>query len=261
MSQIPTQMVTVDQIDPAEDQRAIVQTNIDKLVESIELVDGLLQPIGIIPVGDRYRISWGTNRLEAHKRLGRLKIEARVLPPDTTPEQEMVYSLQENHIRAAESFEDTLVRVESLAQRKKCSFAKAAETVGVTGTFVSKAQAIRKNLCPKAKKLVQENEVGIGILYSISSLTSESDQLRLLGDYLKGNLNRDQLDRAIKKLKGKQPRRLSVSTTLDQIGVVLKMPASITYEQIFEALSKLKKIIASHSKQNIPVRLLSDVME
>jgi ParB family transcriptional regulator, chromosome partitioning protein len=72
--------IPLDQIDePLNETRTEVDTaQVVELAESIKSI-GLLQPIGVVPVGDRYRRAFGQRRLLAHRWLGRPTIAAYVL--------------------------------------------------------------------------------------------------------------------------------------------------------------------------------------
>lgn len=71
----------VDQIDPNpyQPRRTFPQAELESLASSISET-GLLQPISVRSVGERYQIIAGERRWRAHKLLGRTSIEALVVP-------------------------------------------------------------------------------------------------------------------------------------------------------------------------------------
>jgi ParB family chromosome partitioning protein len=82
--------IPLDQIDsPADELRTMVnQGRLQGLAESIREV-GLLQPIGVCAIGERYVIVFGNRRFLAHRWLGLPEIACRVL---TTEEAERLAS-------------------------------------------------------------------------------------------------------------------------------------------------------------------------
>jgi ParB family transcriptional regulator, chromosome partitioning protein len=73
--------IRLDKIDPNPYQPRIQFNGIDELANSIS-ADGLLQPISVRQVGDRYQLIAGERRLHAHKHLGKPTIEAIVISVD-----------------------------------------------------------------------------------------------------------------------------------------------------------------------------------
>jgi ParB family transcriptional regulator, chromosome partitioning protein len=62
--------------------RITTKNSIDSLVQSIQQI-GLINPLVILPEGDKFIILCGFKRFEAAQALGWAKIRASVLPPDT----------------------------------------------------------------------------------------------------------------------------------------------------------------------------------
>jgi ParB/RepB/Spo0J family partition protein len=77
-----SQMVPLHLIDepPTAMRAAMDEHALDELMNSIRIT-GLLQPIGLIVVGDRYEIRFGHRRFIAVQRLGWPEIDARVYGP------------------------------------------------------------------------------------------------------------------------------------------------------------------------------------
>lgn len=119
----------VDQIDPNPYQPRSVfpQDELEALASSIS-ESGLLQPVSVRAVGERYQLIAGERRWRAHKLLGRTSIEALVIPAE---ESDMaVWSLAENIDRADLSDYEigkALRQVESQFPSKK----KLAEALGL----------------------------------------------------------------------------------------------------------------------------------
>jgi ParB family chromosome partitioning protein len=119
----------VEQIDPNpyQPRRIFPQDELEALASSISEA-GLLQPISVRPVGERYQLIAGERRWRAHKLLGRHTIEALVLPVEDA--DLAVLALAENLDREDLSDYEIgkgLRRVEDLFPSKK----KLAEALGL----------------------------------------------------------------------------------------------------------------------------------
>src|SRR5215471_16616470 len=77
--------VPIDKIHPGERARSLCETAVETLASSIKSI-GLQTPISVIddPNGrdERYVLVAGLHRLEAHRRLGKSHIDARIIELD-----------------------------------------------------------------------------------------------------------------------------------------------------------------------------------
>ena len=71
-----------------------VDKEIPRLMSSIHQ-DGLKQPIGVVPVGDKYRLIWGFRRLTACKKLG-LKLIFAVIGEEEELKDQLIVNVIEN---------------------------------------------------------------------------------------------------------------------------------------------------------------------
>lgn len=122
-------MVQVDQIDPNPYQPRTIfpDDELEQLAQSIAET-GLIQPITVRLIDDRYQLIAGERRWRAHQRLGKRTIEAIV--QEATDDQMAVAALAENIDRADLSdFEigKAIHQVESLFPSRK----KLAEALGM----------------------------------------------------------------------------------------------------------------------------------
>ena len=88
MAQPQNVVITCDLVDPPNDACQIKPHKVKRLAQSIH-VNGLLQPPGVVKVGQRFRLVYGNHRFHAWQTLGHAKIEVRVLPSETSAEQEL----------------------------------------------------------------------------------------------------------------------------------------------------------------------------
>lgn len=252
--------IAVDQIDLLTDRRPIDESNRERLVESIQLF-GLLQPVGVSQVGDRYLLGFGNHRLAAVKQLGFIEIDALVWAEGTTPQQMLLFSLQENNLRKAESLEDTLQRVTALAQFHRCNFTEAAELAGISPASFSKIRTTVDKLCPAALQVARENKIGMAVAYEVARRAKAPDeQINWLKEHAAGRMPREAIVKASRGNQAQATKQIQLKLTLDAVSFQLSFPRTVSYEQLFEAIGKLKSGLQVHAKQNLPVHLIAEVM-
>ena len=83
-----TRQIPIGAIDEPEIamRDAMSDEGLDELARSMQTL-GLLQAIGVLPVGNRYRVIYGHRRFLAAQRLNWTSIEAKIFPPDTNLEE------------------------------------------------------------------------------------------------------------------------------------------------------------------------------
>ncbi len=260
MSRSRNVIVPCGLIDPPDNACKVKPRKVAKLAKSIE-TNGLLQPPGVVAVGNRYRVVYGNHRFHAWLELGHAEIEVRVLPPDTTADQELSISLQENHVREKEDFDDTLARVEKRAKQMKCSFKKAAEIENVNPTYVSRARKIMQSLGSKVVQAAKDRGVGLSVLYEIASVKDVNRQKELFDAYLNGSMNREAIVKATKRKSKASVKKVTINRATDVASIKLVVMAAATYEQIYQQLAELKKQLTTNQKNGIPVKLLPEIMK
>ncbi len=241
--------------------RKVLQKAIEAMLPSIREHGGPLQPPGVIAENDGYRLVWGNTRVLTTLQAGIESIEVYLLPPGTTPEQELEFSLLENHVRTKEDFEDTLNRIEAYAKAAHCSMKLAAEKGGVDPGVISKLKKSALKLGPKVKQLAKEKGVGVSVLYELAATEDHELQLQYLTAHLEGKMSRDQIIQALKKPKGLKKKQPSFQLTIDGIVVAMSFPGETSYEQITSALATLRSQVELHRKHNLPTRLLCEVLK
>lgn len=262
MNDTSIQMIDLSTISVPKSARALDTEHANRLAQSLSPDGELFQAIGLIADGENHRIVWGRHRYEAYRLLKRTAIPARVLPPETKPEAEVRYSLQENDLRRKEDPEDVIARVELCASRLgMTSLAQAAEFVGINKSTVSRFKTLVKKLDPAVRQLAKEHKVGNSILYTIAANAGDADQQQaLLRAHLDGS-TRDQLLAICKAQPRKSPkRRTRLSFSIGEANVRLDVPKEASYESMTQLLKEVKTRLATHQKRNIPVRLLPEVI-
>lgn len=253
-------VVACDLVDSPNDACKIKPSKVERLMKSIRSSD-LLQPPGVVEANGRYRLVYGNHRFHAWQRLGHTEIEVRLLPPETTEGEELSISLQENHVREKEDFEDTLTRVETRAKHMGCSFKKAAEAENVNPAYVSRARKIVNRLGSEVIQKARENGIGLSILYVLSGVDESSRQMELLDSYLDGSLNRESLAVAVKKKAGSSARKVTIKRVTPVATFKVAVVATATYKLLFQQIAELRKQLSTCQKNGIPVKLLPEIME
>lgn len=183
--------ISVDLIDLMDNRRPLDEENLQRLEPSIEQ-HGLLQPVVVVAVGSRYLLCIGNHRHEVVKRLGHTEIDALVWPEGTAREQMLTLSLHENHLRKAESLEDTLQRVQALAQYHRCKFSEAAVHAGVSPGTLSKIRKSVDKLCPAALQVARDNKIGVAVTYEVARRAKSPDeQIAWLTEHAAGHMSRE----------------------------------------------------------------------
>jgi ParB-like chromosome segregation protein Spo0J len=103
ITQHGTRLIPLDAIDVVGRYRSPTDDEVERMTETIEN-DGLLQPIGVVTKGDRYRLVYGATRLRAFESLGRIEIEAVVLegPAEELVDAEILENLKRRHLAVDE---------------------------------------------------------------------------------------------------------------------------------------------------------------
>jgi len=146
--------IDIDKIDrPCAILREIDEKFITELMRSIKSV-GLLQPILVRCVGDRYVTIFGNHRLEACKRLGWKKIKALVA--NVSPEEAFLLQVVENIQRNVKI--NVVVEAEGYKRliERGWTLKEIAEKIGKSDKYVSARIRIIEKLHPEIlKKLSQ----------------------------------------------------------------------------------------------------------
>lgn len=252
-------VIECDLIDPPNDACKIKSTKVERLAKSIEQ-NGLLQPPGVVVDEERYRIVYGHHRFHAWLKLGHSEIEVRVLPSGTSAEQELSISLQENHAREDEDFFDTLARVEKRAKQRGCKFKEAAKLEGVKHSYISRVKRIYTRIDGKMLEEAIGKEVGFSVLYAISGTDDEKLQRFCLDGYLAGTMNRDAIEKAIKKKKSVRSRKkLTLRRKTRVSEQIMKLDEGASYDDAVGELDRWKRELRTNERNGIPLEYVNKV--
>lgn len=162
-------LVPVDLIDtPAQIRTEFDQESIEDLAADIQ-ERGLLQPVLLNPIGDRYQLIAGERRLRAVKIYGNTSIPALLVK--ASPDQMLLMQLAENVQRENLSLEEECNAIAKLYELLG-SLDKVAATVKKSKSWCSKRYAMtQKGLHYLAEQLLEDGcTEDIELLRSLSSL-------------------------------------------------------------------------------------------
>jgi ParB family chromosome partitioning protein len=184
--------IGIGSIDVGEQQLRDVSEDdsIGELAEDIAS-RGLMQPIGVSPVGTgRFQLLWGSRRLAAHVRLGRVKILARVM---TVPAGDVkAFALAENLQRQQLTFEEEVAGVVHMNKVQGRSVEAIAAALTKSRTWV-----LNRLMIPELPEFLREpllgGDIKIGHLEVLCKLPNEADQRYLLAQLIQGRWSVGQL--------------------------------------------------------------------
>ncbi|MCA9194632.1 MAG: ParB/RepB/Spo0J family partition protein [Planctomycetales bacterium] len=212
---------------------------------------GLQHPIIVVPnqIGG-YDIVAGLHRLEACKVLGFTEIECRVLPVNTDQATLLEISISENASRKAETFSETLARIDHIMRVRKCRYEEAAKRANVHKSFTSKCKRVQK-LKDAAKELIHQHpdKLGISIAYDVVRYAdSETQQVAALQAVLAGELTRDGLKSWFATSDKNCEKLITLKLAIDGISFLLRLPESTNWEQLEGAMNQLKATLLGEKK-------------
>lgn len=194
--------IPLDKLDASEKNFFRVE-DVQDLMESIQLV-GLLDPLVVVPVGDRYRILAGHRRKKALEELAKTDKQyaaaSCIILPEMSKDMEMVTLIQSNttarELTNYEKAEAALRLKKHLVELKKQGVKIpgrlrdiVAEQMQISATEVARMEVINKNLSDDWKPFWKENKIVAATAYEIAKLPAE-DQAELFQQPRDPRLNR-----------------------------------------------------------------------
>ncbi|SNB76605.1 chromosome segregation DNA-binding protein [Arboricoccus pini] len=171
--------VAIASIDPHPNQprRHIDEEALKELARSIE-AHGLLQPIVLQRIGDRYQLIAGSRRLAAHGRLGRTRVPAVILPDADSDTMAMVENLHRRDLTPIEEAEG----LAWLKRQRRLTLAQMHALVGKSVSYLSEIVGIanlpRAILDEARARESAGKPVPRGTLVEISRIKDKTEQAR-----------------------------------------------------------------------------------
>lgn len=247
--------VEVSKIFPNPDQpkKHFSQEKLESLSASI-VMHGLLQPIIVKRVGDKYEIVGGERRWRAVKLANIRTIKANIITTEKAQEIALIENIQRDSLTDYE----TAVAINKLWEDSKYPLKQdLAQAIGKTSQFISKCLRVLE-LDDKVQKLI----LGKGYKTSTSVLIEiakqpKKNQMQVLEDYVNKKIKRDEINpKKVQKAKVEKkevlPMRkdkfkiitdsmdtnLIISYLIDDLALIDNMPFELNSDKNYEIIIK-----------------------
>ncbi len=201
--------------DPEQPRRKMDEESLGPLSESIKK-NGVLQPIGVIRKGTKYRIVFGERRWRAATMAGLERIPAILLNGKMEAER-LKLSLIENLMRKDLTPIETAEGFKRLHDKLGLSHEEIGKIFGLDRSTVT--NTIRLLLLPsKVKEMVEKGEITAGHARALLSLDNPSLMVELAKKVKEKGLSVRELEKTINKLKSESKK---TRITFDQETVFL----------------------------------------
>jgi len=159
LAPVVAQAIAVARIDPNPEQprQDFDEAKLRELADSI-VANGLIQPITVEPVGDRFILHDGERRWRAHLLAGLAEIPAYIVPPGTSPQQLLLRAIVANDQRADLSSIERAKGYQKLHEEHKLSDDQIAKQVGKSRSVVANTRRLL-NLPEDQQKQVASGEL------------------------------------------------------------------------------------------------------
>lgn len=203
--------VDIDLVEPNPDQprTKFKQEDLNELASSIEQ-NGLLQPILVRKIGDRYQIIAGERRWQACKSLGMEKVPIRIKEADD--DQTVILALIENIQRSNLNPIEEAYGYKSMMERGHMTQAEVAKAVSKGRTTITNALRLLE-LPEEAQQLLFEEKITAGHARAILSIPSMEGKRKLTEKIVDENLTVRDAERIARLLSGKTNAKRSSRST------------------------------------------------
>ena len=187
--------------------------NLDELMSSIDKV-GLLQPIVIRPIADKYEVVAGNRRFEACRRLRWIKIPCHIVELDDKEAFEI--SLVENVQRSMlNTIEEAKAFSRYVEENGWGSVSDLARRIGKNQVYVSKRLRLLR-LPEDVQVAIFENRISPSIGEEIMSLGEEGERIELGRRAIEEKLSRSEVRNLVKHIKN-EDEAVDYSSFVDSI--------------------------------------------
>jgi ParB family chromosome partitioning protein len=180
-------------LDIIDDPALAIRSNIDDesmdtLISSIRSF-GVIQPILVKPVGERYEVIAGHRRLLASKAIGLLNIPAIVCNVDDITSE--VMKMHENFCREDVNIVDEAIFLESIMEKLSLTVVQLAEKIGRSESYVRDRLSM-KNLDPLVLNAIWQNQISASAAFWIDKIGDESVRRDWLGIAVRSGITSSQ---------------------------------------------------------------------
>lgn len=190
---------------PHQPRTEFEESDIRPLAESISQ-NGILQPISLRKIGDKYELIAGERRLRAAKMCGFSSVPCIV--HDISERNSAILALVENIQRQDLSFFDEAVAIEKLISLYGMTQEDAAAKLGkAQSTIANKLRLLR--LSKDERELIVQFNLTERHARTLLRLGSQQDRLTVLEKVVKNNLNVERTEHLVDEFIGAQHKKKS----------------------------------------------------
>jgi len=196
--------IDIDQIEPSpyQPRTRFREEALDELARSIK-ASGIIQPLVLRPIGNRYQLIAGERRWRAAQRAGLTKVAAivRAVPDELALEMTLVENIQREDLNAMEAAR----AFERLMDEFQLTQEAVAERTGKDRTTVANSIRLLK-LEPLIQDWIEEGKLTAGHGRDLLAVTDSQLRLRYAQRAARGGLTVRQIERlASRRSRGAKP--------------------------------------------------------
>lgn len=196
--------IDIDLIEPNPDQprTSFKKEELEELAESIKK-NGLLQPILVRKVGDKYQIIAGERRWQACKSIGLKKVPVRIKEADD--DETIILALIENIQRSNLNPIEEAYGYRRMMERGKMTQSEVAQAVSKGRTTITNALRLLE-LPEEAQQLLFEEKITAGHARAILSIPTKEGRKKLTDKLVEDKLSVRDAERIARNLAGKKEK-------------------------------------------------------
>lgn len=200
-----TDEVPIDQVEPNPDQPRtnFKKEDLEELAESIKR-NGLLQPILVRKVNDKYQIIAGERRWQACKQLGMERVPIRIREVDD--DETIILALVENIQRSDLNPIEEAYGYRRMMERGKMTQSQVAQAVSKGRSTIANALRLLE-LPEEAQQLLFEEQITAGHARAILSVPTKEGRTKLTEKLVKEKLSVRETEAIARLLSGKKEEK------------------------------------------------------
>lgn len=181
--------------DKEQPRKIFDEEQIEALASSIEKF-GLLQPILVKKIGDKYQIIAGERRYRACKKLGLINIDVIVKNDENTAEIALIENIQRENLSPIEEASAIL----SLKEKKNYTHEELSRILGKTRVYITNKLRIL-GIDEDTKDLLEEGKISEGHARALLGEKDIEQRVKLAQKILKNGLSVRDIEKEVKKSK------------------------------------------------------------
>ena len=201
-TEVPDDEVDIDLIEPNPDQprTSFKADELEELAQSIKK-NGLLSPIIVRKIGDKYQIIAGERRWQACKSIDMKKVPIRIMEADD--DESIILALVENIQRSNLNPIEEAYGYRRMMERGKMTQSEVAQAVSKGRTTITNALRLLE-LPEDAQQLLFEEKITAGHARAILSIPTPEGRRKLIDKLVSEKLSVRDAERIARLLSGKQ---------------------------------------------------------